>query len=206
MEENEKNLPQSSEEEQAATIPSPEPTVAVKFNKEIKNLPVSEAAVLAQKGLKFDMISGDFERMRRLANSNGQSVGEYLSTLEDKRITDRKEALTQKCGGDQELAEHIIKLENSKAEDLGLGELTAFFPELTELSALPPEVVEKSQLCGSRLLDEFLRYRLVQERARQDARKAGKAAAFSSVGSQSKSESGITNTALPEFLKGLWGR
>ena len=60
----------------------PEITVPVKFNKEIKNLTVSEAGNLAQKGMKFDMISSDYERIKVLQR---KTALEFLNTLQPLR-------------------------------------------------------------------------------------------------------------------------
>ena len=48
--------------------------VPVKFNKEIRNLELGEAAALAQKGLKFDAIAKDYESLKRIAAQNGNSI------------------------------------------------------------------------------------------------------------------------------------
>ena len=94
-------LPEQTEDlsavQETATIPedAPEITVPVKFNKEIKNLTLSEAGNLAQKGMKFDMISSDYERIKILAKENGIGVSEYLTALERQRNDDKIKSLTE---------------------------------------------------------------------------------------------------------------
>ena len=54
-----------TKENSKATTPNAlsEVVIPVKFNKEIKNLTVEEASLLAQKGMKFDLIKDDFEKI-----------------------------------------------------------------------------------------------------------------------------------------------
>ena len=55
---------ESAEGGETITEPSKnEILIPVKFNKEIKNLTADEAAQLAQKGMKFDAISDDYNRI-----------------------------------------------------------------------------------------------------------------------------------------------
>ncbi len=197
----------SEMEEKKDTTPeaSAEITVPVKFNKEIKNLKVEEASVLAQKGMKFDMISDNYERIKNLAKVDGVSVTDYLSTLERTQKENREKSLTEECGGNTEIAKHIIELENKneKGADRGLSELLEKIPEITDISQIPDSVIEASHLKGTRLLDEFLRYRLDLEnekKALAASQKNGKAA---SVGSQTCTA--VNKNAASEFLKGLWG-
>ncbi|MBR4973313.1 MAG: hypothetical protein IKY45_02480, partial [Clostridia bacterium] len=75
-----------------ATIPQDnEITVPVKFNKQVKNLTLGEASLLAQKGMKFDLIRDDFETLKKLAAKSNKSVPEYLQALKQ-REEERKKA------------------------------------------------------------------------------------------------------------------
>ena len=47
-------------EEILDTTPKEDTVIPIKFNKEVRNLTVEEASVLAQKGLKFDTIQKDY--------------------------------------------------------------------------------------------------------------------------------------------------
>lgn len=57
-----------------------------------------------------------------------------------------------------------MQLEKSGEESDDFAELTAEFPKIKSISDLPDSVVQKSELRGTKLLDEYLRYRLTEER------------------------------------------
>ena len=179
--------------------------IPVKFNKQVKMLEADEAAALAQKGMKFDMISADFERLRTLAAKEGHSIGDYISELERRRNATRLEELTQKCGGDTALAEHILSLEQGAAENDSLAELQEHFPEIRKIDMLPEEVVEAARLKGTALLDEYLRHRLRAAKNRRCERENSAAAAGASIGSQRQSGA-PQNPERNEFIRALWGR
>ena len=52
--------------------------VPVKYNREIKELKLDEAARLAQKGLKFEAIADDYEALKGIAAENGRSVTAFI--------------------------------------------------------------------------------------------------------------------------------
>ena len=64
--------------------------ISVKFNKEIKNLTAAEAATLAQKGMKFQMIEDDFLKLKSIAGKHNKSVPEYISDLERQESEQRR--------------------------------------------------------------------------------------------------------------------
>lgn len=177
--------------------------VPVKFNKEIRNLELDKAAALAQKGLKFEAIADDYQSLKRIAKEDGQSVSEFLNTLKNSRREDRKKELTEKCGGNEEMAEYVLGLEGSSDDANGFDELTQEFPEIKDISDLPESVVENARLRGTLLLDEYLRYRLAAKRAEEKAKNGRIAADNMSIGSQTDRKGGI-NPETAEFLKGLW--
>lgn len=178
-------------------------SVPVKFNKEIRNLSVEEASNLAQKGLKFETIEENYGRLKELAANNRQSVSEFLLALKEAEKNKRVKELSDKCGGNEEMAMYVLNLENGRDNDLGFEELQTEFPVIKKLSDLPEEVVEKAKLKGSYLLDEYLRYRLKNKKAVKFEDDAEKSADFSSIGSQLDRRGG-TDPAAEEFLKGLW--
>lgn len=189
------------------TIPSQqeEITIPIKFNKEMKNLTVAEAGALAQKGMKYDLICDDYEILKGLSRECGKSVTEFLEQLKTDQHNKRVEELTEKCGGDQAFAQHIIELENNTVvnEVNGFSELKKHFPEIKSPEELPQEILESAKLKGSLLLDEYLRYLLAEKKSSEDAAKAGKAAENASVGSQLNRKGAESDEAL-EFLRGLW--
>lgn len=179
-------------------------TVPVKFNKVIKQLTVAEAAELAQKGLKFDMIRADHERLCALAAADGKSISGYIDALENGKRLSRREQILEMCGGNEEFADHIMSLEkDARVSDSGFDELRSFYPEFDTAEKLPVEVREAARLKGTRLLDEYLRYRLNEKRSRIAAEKSRRQAELSATGSQRRYGT-KTDPVNTEFLRGIW--
>lgn len=158
---------------------------------------------LIKKGMKFDIISDDYARLKGLASDEGQSVSELLTALEGKRLDKRKSELTEKCGGNGEMAEYILGLEGASRDTTGFDELKKEFPEIKVLEELPGSVIEKAELRGTRLLDEYLRYLHNLQKNADKALKNSLLADKMSIGSQTDRSGGI-NPETVEFLKGLW--
>ena len=202
-------LPETSEEngtaEATETIPKPadEILIPVKFNKEIRNLGLDEAAKLAQKGLKFDAISEDYDNLRRIAASDGKSVSEFLQALDKSNKEARRKELLEECGGNEEIADYVLSLENNPGGDLGLKELKEEFPEIKDISDLPESVVQNAKMKGTLLLDEYLRYRHTAKRNARKAAAQSEDANNASIGSQTDRRGGVSPETA-EFLKGLW--
>lgn len=196
--------PEAKEQKTESTI-SQEITVPVKFNGQIKNLTVDEASLLAQKGMKFDLIKEDFETLKNLAKRKNKSIPEYLQALKQGEIDSRKNELLEKCNGDAELAEKITELEEKQngSELDSFDEVRRFFPKIENKDSLPQEVVESSNLKGTLLLDEYLRYLLAQKRRQEKSIKSKEAAEKSSVGSQLSRKNSLSPES-EEFIKGLW--
>lgn len=182
--------------------PDDQVTISVKFNKEIKNLTADEAATLAQKGMKFEMIEDDFCKLRDLANKQKMSVPEYIESLEKRETKVRREELLAECGGNEKLADRVLELENGEKADDGLDELREYFPTVKSLDDLPRAVVESARLKGENLLNSYLRYRIVRKRRIEKENLAEQNAAQSSIGSQKSAAAGGDDA----FLKALWGR
>ncbi len=196
MENTENTTPDLQESEQK------EITIPVKYNKEIKELSLADATALAQKGLKFESIEKDFGALKELAARESKSVPAFISNLCDRYNEDKRKALIEECGGNEEIAEKLLSLENSQNTN-GLQELTEAFPEIKSLEDLPEEVLEKTELKGTLPLDEYLRYLLQQNRNKK---------AFAAKLQQSEKAStgsllnlrGTDNPETEEFLRGLW--
>ena len=188
-----------------ATIPQDnEITVPVKFNKQVKNLTLGEASLLAQKGMKFDLIRDDFETLKKLAAKSNKSVPEYLQALKQREEERKKAELLEKCSGDNDLVEKIIALEENKDLPVDtVSEIKRFFPKIQNEDALPQEVVESAKLKGTLLLDEYLRYLLAQKKRQEKSIKAQEKAADLSIGSQQSQRSALSPESQ-EFIKGLW--
>lgn len=179
--------------------------VRVKFNKEIRELSMDEASALAQKGLKYDTVSGELERLRVLAKSNGKNITDFITELENQIRNAHKNDLMESCSGNSELVDRIIELEGGKQADeiLGLTELINEFPEIKSVKDVPEAVLSTVEMKGGNLFDAYLRYLHQQKRQAKRHIEESAKTAKSSVGSQlgrDFDESVISN----EFIKGLW--
>ena len=177
-------------------------TIPIKFNKETKNLTADEAATLAQKGLKFELIEKDFCKLKDLAGRQKMSVPEYISELEKNQSVLRKNEILNEYKENDALAERIVELEKGKEEDDGLEELREYFPSVKSLSDLPRAVVESARLKGENLLNSYLKYRIVKKRQADDERYFERSAKNASIGSLKSGG----DTAGDDFIKALWGK
>ncbi len=201
--------PETKEKTQAAeqTVAIPDSAeeifVPEKYNKEIKKLGLEDAARLAQKGLKFEAVAADYQNLKRIAARSGKSVSEFLCALEKDSRENRKKELLEKCGGNEEMADYILKLEKEPENNMGFEELKEQFPDIKEISDLPRSVVENAEMKGTLLLDEYLRYR--HGAKRESARAAAQRLSTdnASVGPQTDRRGGL-NPETAEFLRGLW--
>lgn len=189
------------------TTPTPdqqtESFIEVKFNKETKKLGLSEAATLAQKGMKFDMIAEDFEMLKALSKLEGKSPSEYLLALKTAKENSRLDELTAKCSGDSELALKLLKAEGEESYD-EFSALRAEFPELHTADEIPEEVKTAAETKGTGLLFEYLLYEHRQTVAAKEELNRREIAEKASLGSLSF---GSDRSAVDaEFLKGIWGK
>ncbi len=178
--------------------------VPVKFNKQVLNLELEKAQELAQKGMKFDLISKDYDALKKLAQAENKSVSDFLAALYSQKQTEHQNEILEKCGGDREFAEHILKLEEADTEEIkGFLELKDNFPQIKDLEDLPESVVEAAKIKGTLLLDEYLRYLHCQDMAIKSSIKNQRDASNSAMGPLTN-KSGGQNPETREFLKGLW--
>lgn len=177
--------------------------IPIKFNKETRNLSLEEATTLAQKGLKFESIEKEYNLLKQLALRENKSIPLYIAELDRRYNEEKKQSLTEKCGGNEEIAEHILSLENEKKAGDGFDELTSAFPEIKSKENLPQEVLDNAELKGTLLLDEYLRYLLSQKRNAQTVARKQREGEKSSTGSLVNRRDSQTSET-EEFLKGLW--
>lgn len=179
--------------------------IPIKFNKEEKMLSIAEAAELAQKGMKFDTLSDTLNELKAMSKERGKSITQFIKDLKVGFAQKRLEELSEKCGGNTEMAEHILKLESEKTADnlLGFDELNRNFPDIKSPEQLPEKVLSAAQLKGTLLLDEYLRYLLAERQRADEAVKQEKQNKLLSTGSQ-LNKKGRINPVTAEFLKGLW--
>ncbi|MBQ4119434.1 MAG: hypothetical protein IJD45_03500 [Clostridia bacterium] len=199
-------LNECTDETLADTIPSDNSKVIIpiKYNKEIINLNLEKAQELAQKGMKFDMISADYEALKELAAKDNKNVGEYIHNLKKDILKKRLNEVTEKCGGDNEFAKHILKLENGNNTEIrGFDELKECFPKITTIEDLPESVVEAAKLKGTLLLDEYLRFLHKENLVMNESIKKQNLANQSAMGPFVNKKGG-ENPETAEFLRGLW--
>lgn len=204
--ENKVTTPQETEQNENAPTTAPqvdEPFVPVKYNKEVINLSLEKAGELAQKGMKFEALSDELSLLKELATKSGKTVMQFLSSLKLQSDDAMVNSLKEKCGDDAVLLNEVTKLFSKNEADDGFAELQKHFPEIKSREALPQSVLENASLCARPLLDEFLRYRLLQEKAVKENLLSQQTARLSSTGSLIN-KSGGENPEAAEFLKGLW--
>ena len=204
--ENKVTTPQETEQNENAPTTAPqveEPFVPVKYNKEVINLSLEKAGELAQKGMKFEALSDELSLLKELATKSGKTVMHFLSSLKLQSDDAMVNSLKEKCGDDAALLNEVTKLFSKNEADDGFAELQKHFPEIKSREALPQSVLENASLCARPLLDEFLRYRLLQEKAVKENLLSQQRARLSSTGSLIN-KSGGENPEAAEFLKGLW--
>lgn len=181
-----------------------EPTIPVKFNKQVREITVSEAQSLAQKGLKYDMVKDSLERLRKMAEGEGKNVSDYLSFLENQASTVRKNELLEKCSGDEKLVEEILSLEGKNEKGfIGLDELMQNVETVKCLEDIPEPVITAAKEKGGNLFDEFLRYQFNENRKVKDALLSRKNAELSGTG-PINAGTPASDTAGIQFLKGIW--
>ncbi|MBQ8202701.1 MAG: hypothetical protein IJZ75_00270 [Clostridia bacterium] len=180
--------------------------IPIKFNKEERELSLSEAGSLAQKGLKYDMISPDFTKLKALAEKDGRSVSEFLTYVEEKLNELKRNEILSKCGGNEEIADRLIAMENKLSGDGGqMEELREFFPEIEDAASLPQEVLDKAKEKGSRLLDEYLRHLYSLKLLEKEKQETKKDVNKHTLGSLKTQDSGESDPVRNMFLKGIWG-
>ncbi|MBE6728990.1 MAG: hypothetical protein E7568_02005 [Ruminococcaceae bacterium] len=182
---------------------SEDPFIPVKFNKETRNLTVSEASCLSQKGLKYDAISPQWEKLKLFARQENMSTAQFLDALEKERTQRKTEELTRQCGGNSDMAKRIMELEGVKEEVIrGEKDFKEYFPHKST-DSLPSEVLDRVKENNSNLLDEYLRYKARNENVKRAEEKQLRENLLSSVGSQK--DSGISRTEESrEFIRGIW--
>lgn len=175
--------------------------IEVKFNKEMKKIPLREAVILAQKGMKFDTLSPAFEKLKGLSKNAGMTVEGFISSLEDQS---HRAQLLKECGGNEKIVDRILDLEESSKAFKELGEIKAEFPEITSVDDLPEEVKTAAMTKGTGLLFEHLLFEHRLRRAAEEELSRKEKREAQSLGSLSVNSP--TSAVDNEFLKGVWGK
>lgn len=191
------------DEEIKDTTPENPIIIPVKFNKEEYNLTKEQAIELSQKGMKFDAISNQWEKLKGLAKAENKGTEEFLYALEKMRTEKRIKELKEQCGGNEEIAKRIIELEDGKGETIrGEKEFKEYFPDRS-IEELPDEVKNAVAENNGNVLDQYLRYEARQALIREREEMQKKENTESSVGSQ-KDISENRSPESEEFIRGIW--
>lgn len=210
----------SAEQEEAPA----EPFLEISYNHEKRGLTREEAATWAQKGIHYEKLRNDLER---LATLKGVSVNEFVKGLEAAEDEAYRNSLMDKFGGDEDTVEQMMELYNIKkqqtldnanknkaaaaaAEEQSVNariadEFTKMkreFPELTEFSALPAEV-KQAALQGKALPYAYLEFKHKEAKKIAAAAAAEENAAKKSTGSMSTDGH---DTGNDPFIDGIFGR
>lgn len=202
--------PESSLEERVEKVTTPtsetpvnemEDFLEVKFNKENKKLDRETAVTFAQKGMKYDLVAKDFERLKALSKSSGKSVSDYLLMLENQEKNEQIEVLLKEGLDNHEIVDRLLHLkEENKTKEIEL--LKAEFPEIKDEEELPSEVKTAAEIKGTGLLFEYLLHEHRLRRAAEEEMQRQALSAKTSTGPLS--DNNRQNTFGTEFIKGLW--
>ncbi len=191
--------------ETADTTPPANGVLSVKYNKEIREIPLDEAVLLVQKGLKLEAVSPCLEKIKRLANADGLNMSDYISSLEKQVALKKARRLMEKCENEGELVEAIADMrEYEAAYPYGFDELKDM-TGITDISQLPEEISENAALMGRNIFDEYLRYNFKKEKEKSRLLEAAAQAAEKSIGSQAAKSGPEYDPVTARFLKGVWG-
>lgn len=187
------------------TTTSNEILIPVKFNKEVRNLTLEEATLLSQKGMKFDAIEKQWERIKAFAKEDNFTTSQFLDALENMRTEKRIKELTDECGGNSEMAKKFLLLEKQESsQSFGEKDFKEYFPD-KEISDLPEEVLNRAKQNNSNILDEYLRFKARKDAEEEKQKQKLKENAESAVGSQK--DSGIYRAPEnEEFIRGIWNK
>lgn len=183
-------IPQTEEENLLSgggdTTPNPEQDgksyLEIKFNKELIELDRESAVTLAQKGMKFDLISDEYERLKTICKRQGKDVNIFLAECESNEMMSS----------------------NDSSYSTDFDKFRQEFPEITSLDMLPEEVKTAAEIKGTGLIFEYLLFEHKLQKAKADEEKNREFAALSSTGSLSKDDR--TDPTASEFIKGVWGK
>lgn len=156
-----------------------ENTISIKYNGEMIDLPISEAIVLAQKGMNYDHMLSEREReaaaIERMAAQAGIPRGEYLSLLEER-------------GGDFSPQEAAWRRLLTDYPDVSIEELPVEFFQKIDEGKSPVEVYQQM------LIDDLKSRIAIAEKSAENRRR--------SIGS---ARGDAQETVRDAFLEGFLG-
>lgn len=199
-------------------------TVPVKFRHESRELTLEEAASYAQMGMKLESLQPTMDKLRLMAAGRGQSLTAFVDAWAAAEEQAAMEQLLQKTGGDREMAQRLLRLEQEdrqKACGVALspeqtpapepsttarlaaqfGELREAFPAVASFEQVPDAVLTDAVQNDRHLLDAYLRYQHGENQKIRQNREAQQAAADASAGSQADHPAGEETDALTEIMR-----
>ena len=200
----------------------------VKFNKKNVDLKYDEAVAFAQKGMKYDQISGDLQKLKDHAARNGKSLSEFVAGLEEADIAVIRQQCKETAGGNEEyeqllfdkaLKDRDLKLqeyndtvaakEKTEQESLeqriadGVIAISKLNPEIKEVSQIPESVFRMAQEEGISIREAYLLTEFNNRKAVEEAQRAEAAAKQSSSGSLKDDAAEGEDSVVSAFLEGL---
>lgn len=205
------------------------PGISIKFNKKNIDLSHEEAVTYAQKGMKYDQIEADLQKLKDHAAREGKSLSEFVAGLEEASINVIRQQCKETAGGNEEyeqllfdkaLKERNLKLQEynesiaskEKEEQANFEKSLAdavisinkINPDITDVTQIPESVIKTAQKDGISIREAYLLNEYAERKAVEAAKRAEESAKEKSSGSL-KDEANDTDTGMSSFLKGLWG-
>ena len=165
----------------------------VRFNHEDRVLSRDEAVGFAQKGMKFDTLAPMLDDLNMLAAMRDSDAHELIKSLIEADESAKREELENRYGDDEEVIEMLMtkyrdsnaskfkKMQTDREEAAkamvrervqtveariaeGFAEVQEDFPEYTDVTKLPKEVLADVKNNGRDLYDAVLRFRRAEEK------------------------------------------
>ncbi len=188
----------------------------------VKASDTARVTTLLQKGMKFENMADDLERLHQLktmcgAKTIGDAIGILLAEKEQAKLTEYEEIYGQ------EAAKKLLEMEKvhsgtfretdeamdrASREALGVRlsaefrELREEYPDITQASALPKEVIDTAVQKGISLLDAYNRHTLREQKRAMAATQQHKANQKAATGSLADSGSEASDPVWEAFLRG----
>lgn len=201
----------------------------VRYKHKNMELTPEEAKNYAQKGMKYDDISGMLDDLSYLATIKDKKPHELLKEIIANEESTYRESLIDRIGDDEEAVEALMEkyrignkskfekaqTEKKKAEEDAelrevealetrvaneFGEVAEAFPEVKSIDDIPKSVLEEARK-GRNLFDAYLRYRHAEFKKIDSAKQTAESNAKSTAGSMSGTND--EDSTLNAFLKGL---
>lgn len=205
------------------------PVLSIKFNKKNFDLKYEEAVSFAQKGMKYDQISGDLQKLKDHAARSGKSFSEFVAGLEEAEINVIRQQCKETAGGNEEyeqllfdkaLKDRDLKLqeyndaraakEKSEQESLeqkiadGVIAISKLNPEIKDVSEIPESVFRMAEEEGISIREAYLLTEFNNRKAVEAAKKAEAAAKASSSGSLKDDAGQGESSVISAFRRGAW--